>query len=315
MMRSSNLTIRKLQDEYCEFTLSQSDVSVANVLRRVMIAWVPTISIDLVEFDTNTSVLNDEFIAHRLGLIPIRSGSILSNMKTRYEDHTDSDILEVEFSLDVNCVQKENELYVTSNDLRLDHRYPSVKPTNYTSDLKTSQYSSNLPIILCKLRHGQALKLRAYGTKGIGKDHAKWSPVATAVFQYLPDIRINEVLMERLTTAQKTKFVNSCPGRSEDQWAKEGGKRKLFRLNSVTGAIEVTDPETYSYDGECLKEAEEMGFSGLVALRPCQDHFLFKVEATGALTASEIVEEGLKFLLKKLRELKIEVQRADTSEN
>ena len=55
-----------------KFVLSDTDISVANTLRRIMIAEVPTMAIDLVEFHENTTVLNDEYIAHRLGLIPIR---------------------------------------------------------------------------------------------------------------------------------------------------------------------------------------------------------------------------------------------------
>ena len=63
--RLPDLKIRELRESYCEFVLSSTDVSMANALRRIMLVDVPTIAVDLVEIEQNTTVLNDEFIAHR----------------------------------------------------------------------------------------------------------------------------------------------------------------------------------------------------------------------------------------------------------
>ena len=54
------------------FEVKKTDASMANALRRVIIAEVVTMAIDLVTFEENTSCIDDEIIAHRLGLIPIK---------------------------------------------------------------------------------------------------------------------------------------------------------------------------------------------------------------------------------------------------
>ncbi len=67
--------------------LSESDVSFANALRRVMISEVATLAIEEVIIEQNNSVLHDEFIAHRLGLIPLDSRDV-GQYVTRMVRHT-----------------------------------------------------------------------------------------------------------------------------------------------------------------------------------------------------------------------------------
>ena len=53
-----------------QFSLVGVDASIANAFRRILIAEIPTLAIETVFVNNNTSVIQDEVLAHRLGLIP-----------------------------------------------------------------------------------------------------------------------------------------------------------------------------------------------------------------------------------------------------
>ena len=68
-------------DNFFHFILDNIDVSTANALRRTMISEVPTLAIEDVRIIENTSSLYDEVIAHKLGLIPIKTDLNLFNFR------------------------------------------------------------------------------------------------------------------------------------------------------------------------------------------------------------------------------------------
>ncbi|OMO74024.1 DNA-directed RNA polymerase, RBP11-like protein [Corchorus capsularis] len=281
--RFPKVKIRELKDEFAKFELRDTDASMANALRRVMIAEVPTIAIDLVEIEVNSSVLNDEFIAHRLGLIPLTSSRAISMRFSRDCDACDGDgqceYCSVEFHLRAKCMSDQT-LDVTSKDLvSSDHTVQPVDVGGFEN--------SDRGIIIVKLRRGQELKLRAIARKGIGKDHAKWSPAATVTFMYEPEIHINEEMMESLTLEEKQSFVDSSPTR-------------VFDIDANTHQVVVVDREAYTYDDEVLKKAEAMGKPGLVEIYAKEDSFIFTVESTGAIKASEMVLNAIEVLKQKL---------------
>ncbi|KAJ1654011.1 RNA polymerase II subunit 3 [Dispira simplex] len=172
--------IREINDEVLDFVLSNTDLSVANALRRVMIAEVPTIAIDIVQIEKNTSVLADEFLAHRLGLIPLCSSTVDRMKYTR-----DCNCIQacenctVELTLDM-CCQDDDTMEVTSRSLLSND--PNVVPV-LTDDSDTG-------ILIVKLRKGQELKVNCLAKKGVAKEHAKWSPVSAVGFEYDPHNRL-----------------------------------------------------------------------------------------------------------------------------
>ncbi|KAJ1725476.1 RNA polymerase II subunit 3 [Coemansia biformis] len=140
-----------------------------------MIAEVPTMAIDMVLFNENTSVLADEFFAHRLGLVPLVSTSVDQFKYSR--DCTCGEYCKecsVEFTLHVKCTEPGTRV-VHSSEL-----------ISSNKDVVPVVDDNGRGVILLKLSKGQEINVHCVAKKGVAKEHAKWSPCAAVGFEYDP---------------------------------------------------------------------------------------------------------------------------------
>lgn len=286
-----NIEILELDKEHIKFILHNADLSIANALRRIIIAEVPTMAIEFVHMKNNTSCLNDEYIAHRLGLIPLISSNVDQfnyPHETYYDNNnTTNPICSVKFSLKVRNEGKET-VEVTSFDLRQEEieteDQKSVKPVEYTS-----VGGEQRGVLIMKLQANQELDLECIAQKGQGKLHAKWSPCSICNFQYEPQIEIDQMKMTNLSTAQKMKLVDSCP-------------KKVYAYHAKSGQVEIENPNECIFCDECTKTAKDFGpqYADLFKIGYTKNKFIFTVESNGSLKPDEIIDSALSQLTYKL---------------
>ncbi len=159
-------------DKYSgRFIVKGINPAIANALRRTLIAEVPTMAIDEVVILENSSVLFDEILAHRLGLIPLKTDFEL--IKEYIEDKEKAVKKTVSLELDIEALDK--DITVFSGHLKSED--PRIVPV-----------SDSIPIV--KLAKGQRIVLEAFARLGCGKEHAKWQPVSVSAYKYMPVIDI-----------------------------------------------------------------------------------------------------------------------------
>ncbi len=179
---------------------------------------------------------------------------------------------------------------VTSKDLK--SRNPDVVPVHHIGEGESNG------IIIAKLSRNQELRFRATARKGVGKEHAKWNPTATAVFKYYPDVTLNDELMNKLNHEQKEQFVKSCP-------------TKVYALDEKTDQVRVAQNSKCMFCMECKLKAEDFKIPQAVSIKhrqlPRGQEFVFEVETTGSLRPEEIVEFAFEKLITKLERVRSEL--------
>lgn len=282
------INVTKWSREEVEFDLVGVEPSLANALRRIMLAEIPSMAIEEVHIVDNTSLIPDEILAHRLGLIPIAAHP--DDFEWR-SVHGSSEVLGNEglkFAIDVTCTKKSGavpqsdrpeDLYLHSSVYASDMTWQPVGNQSVVYGEKGISPGPLHPnILIAKLRPGQRIRALCIVEKGLGKTHAKWSPVSTASYRLMPEISFSAPIRGE----EAVDFVPKCPS-------------GVFDIED--GGAVVSNPLACTMCRECVRDPK---YESRVNLGRVKNHFLFRVESCAMMSAGEIVTKSMAILQRKL---------------
>lgn len=165
-MASPSIEVIEKSDEKITLKFTNTPRQYVNSLRRLAISEVPTLAIDDVVILENSSVMHDEALAHRLGLIPLKTDPSRFVMPHDCDCKSTLGCSKCRVLLVVDAEASDKSRVVSSGEL-------------VSEDEKVKPVSRDIPIVV--LAPSQKLKFEAYARLGIGKDHAKWQPTAAAI--------------------------------------------------------------------------------------------------------------------------------------
>ncbi|KAF9429723.1 DNA-directed RNA polymerases I and III subunit RPAC1 [Podila epigama] len=286
------IKINRLTKTEMEFDMIGVDAAIANAFRRILIAEVPTMAISNVFVMNNTGIVVDEILAQRLGLVPILADPTMFDFKNKEE--TPTDLNTIVFKLNVRCTHNSDAAPGETDPAKL-YNHSNVYSGDLIWDPKGEQAErfKDCPIrpvhddiILTKLRPGQEVDLEVHCEKGLGQDHAKWSPVATASYRLLPEI----VVDGEITGEDAITFQQCFPEGVVDVIVENGVKKAI-----------VANPRKDTVSREVLRHPE---FEDRVKLRRVRDHFIFTIESVGSIAPQDLFVQAVQVLMDKCQHVK-----------
>lgn len=261
------ITFVRVADNLARFYLTDSWPAFANTIRREMISGVPTLAIEDVRIYDNTSVLFDEMLVHRLGLIPLR---------TDLPSHVPKEECSCQGAGCPTCtatytLSVEGPRTVYSNDL-------------IPQDSASAPVHENIPIV--KLTGDQKVVVEARAHLSTGKHHAKWQPTTACGYKNYPVIVIDE------QCDGCGMCVDDCP-------------RGVLGIEKGKVAVVEGKLEDCSLCKLCERAclSASIGAESSIRVNPDPTRFIFTVEGDGSLPVVAVLSTAVANIRKKATDL------------
>jgi len=260
-----DIRIIEKKDKTMKFILSEVDVALANSLRRAILSEVPTFAIEDVVIIENTSPLFDEIIAHRLGLIPLTTDLETYSYSEECESGNPDAVSQCQVTLTLEKEAGNDYVTVYSGDLESED--PNIHPVY-----------DKIPIT--KLAPGQKIVIEATARLGVGRIHAKWQPVSSVGYKYMPLIKVYHDKCDLCGAC-----VSACP-------------RNILEIRDnaliIKNAIDCI---------LCKACVDACGEKQAIDIEWDKSSFIFQLESTGALPVEKIVDIASQIIIDQTNEI------------
>ena len=249
------------ENDTVTLVLKGTNSTEANMLRRLIIDEVPTLAIEDVNFIKNSSALYDEIIAHRLGLLALKTDLKSYDLPTECKGKKKGETV---------CTKENCPHHTVLFKLKVNGPKTVYAEDLVCKDKKIKPIHPKTQIV--KLLKKHSLEIEARAVMGQGKEHMKFSP-GLVYYRGYPIIKIKNV-----KNPESIKEV--CP-------------TKVYEVKN--GKLKITDEKKCILCKACVDASEKN-----INVNGSNEDFIFTLESWGQLTPAEMLLKAVEIIDSKL---------------
>jgi DNA-directed RNA polymerase subunit D len=264
-----NIEVVEKSDRKFTFIVEGLSIEMANAIRRILLSEIPVMAVDEVIVLKNDSPLYDEVIAHRIGMIPLKTDLEAYNLPSECDcSGYGCPLCQVSLTLEVTNTSN-MPLDIYSGDLK-------------SNDPKITPVDPNIPIV--KIDKNDSIILEAYAVLGFAKNHVKWQAVSNIFYRYYPMIEFDNTKCEKCS--DKCIVSRMCPEKLYD--FSTGKTTKL--VQDYWKRCTLCD----SCQNVCPEEAIKVSWK--------DNSYIFSIESDGVLPFNVLLKKTFEIFLEKIDE-------------
>jgi DNA-directed RNA polymerase subunit D len=264
-----NIEVVEKTDQNLTFIIEDLSIEMVNAIRRIIMSEIPVMAVDEVIVLKNDSPLYDEIIAHRIGMIPLKTDLEAYNLPRECDcGGYGCPLCQVSLTLEVTNTSN-MPLDIYSGDLK-------------SNDPKIIPVDPNIPIV--KIDKNDSIILEAYAVLGFAKNHVKWQAVSNICYRYYPIIEFDSSKCEKCP--DKCIVSRMCPEKLYD--FSSGKTPKL--VEDYWKSCTLCD----SCQNVCPEEAVLVSWK--------KNTYIFSIETDGVLPFNVLLKKTFQIFLEKIDE-------------